>query len=131
MVTSKRSPMKSTIVTTSIASQHTAGARYQIYQQTRSGAYVGGLKTDSATDAIRAFLNECPAFEGGELRLWDHREQHLSAWVRWIPRVAGASESVRVREDVFQDRVLALLARLIQPQENLRETFKHGVRLGA
>ena len=123
--------MKSADDTASIASQPTVAARYQIYQQTRSGAYVGGLKTDSATDAIRAFLGQSPAFEGGELRLWDHREQHLSAWVKWSSRAGEAGESARVRENVFQDRMLALLARLIEPQENLRETIQHGVRLGA
>ena len=54
-------------------------ARFQIYQQTREGIYAAAFKTDSAVEAVGAFLRQSPAFEGGEVRLWDNREQHLSA----------------------------------------------------
>ena len=57
--------------------------RFQIYRQTHTGAYTSQFKTDSADEAVEAFLNRSPAFEGGELRIWNHREQRVSASVEW------------------------------------------------
>jgi len=48
--------------------------RVQIYRQTRTGAYTAEFKTASAAEAVEAFLDHSPAFEGGELRIWNHRE---------------------------------------------------------
>ena len=43
--------------------------RYQIYRQTRGGTYTIEFKTNSAIEAVEAFLTQSPAFEGGELRI--------------------------------------------------------------
>lgn len=60
-----------------------AAFRYQVYHQTRSGVFVPGFKSDSAGEAVEAFLKQAPAYEGGELRLWNHHAQAMSASVAW------------------------------------------------
>ena len=52
-----------------------AAARYQVYHQNRSGVFTPGFKSDSAGEVVEAFLKQAPAYEGGELRLWNHRAQ--------------------------------------------------------
>lgn len=121
----------SVISPTATATPGAATARYQIYQQALSGNYVPGLTMDSATDAIRVFVSQSPAFEGGELRLWDHREKRLSASVKWNLQRTESGALAQVRENVFPDRIMAMLARLIQPQEKLREVIQRGVQLRA
>jgi len=100
-------------------------ARFQIYQQTREGVYATAFKTDSAVEAVGVFLRQSPAFEGGEVRLWDNREQHLSAWVRW--NVGGTDG----RENVFQDRLLAVVARQFRSREEIRQDRRQSVSMGA
>lgn len=88
-------------------------SRFQIYRQTHTGIYAVSFKTDSAVEAVEAFLNQSPAFEGGELRLWDHREQGLSASVEWRMEKPDFGFLVFNRTNVFQDRLLSLIARQI------------------
>lgn len=107
-----------------------AVARFQIYQQTRAGIFTPGFKTDSASAAVTAFLRQAPAFEGGEIRLWDHREEHLSAWVKWITEKTDLGFPAFRRENVFQDRLLDVVARQIQDREHVREQVQQGVRMG-
>jgi len=57
--------------------------RFQIYRQTHTGTYTASFKTDSAAQTVELCLNQSPAFEGGELRIWNHREQCVSASVEW------------------------------------------------
>ena len=58
-------------------------ARYQIHRQNRTGLFLPGFRTDSAPEAVEAFLNQAPAFDGGGVRLLDHREQRMVASVEW------------------------------------------------
>ncbi len=58
-------------------------ARYQIHRQNRTGLFLPGFRTDSAPEAVEAFLNQAPAFEGGGVRLLDHRDQRMVASVEW------------------------------------------------
>lgn len=106
-------------------------SRYQIYRQTRTGTYMVEFKTDSAAEAVEAFLNQAPAFEGGELRLWNQREQRVSASVQWGMEKTDFGFPVFNRTNVFHDRLLGLLARQIQVREEIREEIQHSVRMSA
>ena len=58
-------------------------ARYQIYRQNRAGLFLPGYRTDSAPEAVEAFLNQAPAFEGGGVRFLDHHDQRMVSSVEW------------------------------------------------
>jgi hypothetical protein len=105
--------------------------RFQIYRQTRTGTYIAEFKTDSAAEAVEAFLNHSPAFEGGELRLWNHREQHVSASVEWSIEKTDFGFPVFNRTNVFHDRLIGIIARQIQMREEIREEIQHSVRMSA
>jgi hypothetical protein len=94
-------------------------SRYQIYQQTRAGVFLPGVKTDSAVEIVEAFLNQSPAFEGGELRIWNHREQRMSASAEWSTERIDSGSFVRHRTNVFHDRLLGVIARQKQERETL------------
>lgn len=47
--------------------------RYQIYRQQRAGNYSVDLQTYTVTEAIQAFIDTKPAFEGGSTRLASRR----------------------------------------------------------
>ena len=112
-------------------SETAAAPRFQIYRQTRTGAYIAEFKTDSAAEAVEAFLNHSPAFEGGELRIWNHREQHVSASVEWSTEKTDFGFPVFNRTNVFHDRLLGVIARQIQMREEIREEIQHSVRMSA
>ena len=103
-------------------------SRYQIYRQTRTGTYTVEFKTDSAAVAVEAFLNQSPAFEGGELRLWNDREQRVSASVEWSTEKTDFGFPVLDRTNVFHDRLLGLIVRQVQMREAIREEIQHDVR---
>lgn len=85
--------------------------RNQIYRQTRAGTFSPGFKTDSAVEIVEAFVNQSPAFEGGELRIWNHREQRMSASVQWSTEKADSGSFVHHRTNEFHDRLLGVIAR--------------------
>ena len=105
--------------------------RFQIYRQTRAGIYMFEFKTDSAIEAVEAFLNQSPAFEGGELRIWNRREQRVSASVEWTMEETDFGFPVLNRTNVFHDRLLGMIARQIQMREEIREEVQHSVRMPA
>ncbi len=131
----KTEPMKNTNSQKQIAPSTSAEAatvsRYQIYRQTRTGTYTVEFKTDSAAVAVEAFLNQSPAFEGGELRIWNDREQRVSASVEWSPEKTDFGFPVFNRTNVFHDRLLGLIARQMQVREEIREELQHSVRMSA
>ena len=71
------------------------------------------------------------AFEGGELRIWNHREQRVSASVEWSREKTDFGFPVFNRTNVFHDRLLRLIARQIQIREEMREEIQHGFRMSA
>jgi hypothetical protein len=84
---------------------------FQIYRQERSGNYVPGFRTNSAIAAVKAFLAECPAFEGGDMHLWNHGEQRICASVKWAVSEMVLGLPVWHRADLFYDGLLAMMAR--------------------
>jgi hypothetical protein len=104
--------------------QASATARYQIYAQTRSGVFAPGFKSDSAGEAVEAFLKQAPMLEGGEIRLWNHRTQEMSAAVEWRKEKTAFGFSVLHRTNLFHDRLLGVVARQIQDREALRAEMR-------
>lgn len=100
--------------------QTSAAARYQIYQQTRSGVFTPGFKSDSANEVVEAFLKQAPAFEGGDLRIWNHRVQEMSASVAWRTEKSEFGFPVHHRTNLFHDRLLGVVARQLQEREAIR-----------
>lgn len=104
--------------------QASAAARYQIYSQTRSGVFAPGFKSDSAGEAVEAFLKQGPVFDGGEIRLWNHRTQEVSASVEWRKEKTAFGFSVHRRTNLFHDRLLGVIARQVQAREALRAEMR-------
>lgn len=105
--------------------------RYQIYRQGKAGNFMAELKTDSPTEAVEMFAIMSPAFDGGEIRIWDHHEQRICASVEWRPENTPFGFAVRTRRNIFQNPMLAVLARQIGERETMRESILAGVRLSA
>lgn len=97
-----------------------AGARYQIYTQTRSGVFMPNFKSDSAVAAVEAFLKQAPMIAGGEIRLWNHRTHEMGASVEWRNAKTDFGFSVPQRTNLFYDRWLGMVARQIQEREAIR-----------
>lgn len=113
------------------ANEAAALPRFQIYRQTRTGTYLSEFKTDSAIEAVEAFLNQSPAFEGGELRIWNRRELCVSALVEWTLEKTDFGFPVLNRTNVFHDRLLGMIARQMQLREEIREEIQRSVRISA
>lgn len=120
--------MKLTPAQSSLSSPMTArtatATGYQISRQTRAGVFVPCFQSDSPAIAVEAFLRQSPAFDGGEVRLWDTQQQRLSATVKWTFARTANGLRPRQRVNVFYDRRLAELAREIQVREFLREVLR-------
>jgi len=105
--------------------------RFQIYRQTRAGAYTAECKTDSAAESVEAFLNHSPAFEGGDLRIWNHYEQRVGLSVEWSAEETVFGSPVFNRTNVFHDRPLDVLVRQMEVREGIPEKIQHSVRMSA
>jgi hypothetical protein len=105
--------------------------RYQIYRQQRAGYYTIGVQTDGYHDAVQAFLDTKPAFEGGTIRLWDRQGDRLLAASEWDIETTRMGFSVRTRHNVFHDQETADLARNIAQREALVQAIAADLRMSA
>ncbi len=94
--------------------------RYQIYRQGQAGNYHPEFGTDSADEAVEAFLAAKPAFEGGAVHLWDRQEQRSAASVRWGTAKTDFGFAVSRRINIFHDAALGSIAREVLERETLR-----------
>jgi hypothetical protein len=101
-----------------------AVARYQISRQTRAGIYTADFDTDSADEAVEAFMRQMPAFEGGEMHLLDREELRKVALVKWKTDTTEIGLPVSLCQNVFHDWHLALIACAIQTQETVRDAVE-------
>jgi len=101
--------------------------RYQIYRQGQAGNYHPEFATDSAVEAIEAFLAAKPAFEGGAVHLWDRQEQRSGASVRWATAKTEFGFAVGRRINIFHDVALGSMAREALEREALRREIQQGV----
>lgn len=98
--------------------------RYQIYRQEKNGVhYSYGLSIESAEEAVEIFLETKPLFDGGGIRLWDHREQRAVAAVEWITETTHFGFNVRARANAFYDDHLAVVAARVIEREAFFETL--------
>ena len=104
-------------------------ARYQIHRQNRTGLFLPVFRTDSAPEAVEAFLNQAPAFDGGGVRLLDHREQRMVASVEWSTVKTDFGFPVHRRVNRFHDAMIEQLANTVQAREVLREELRHEATL--
>jgi len=106
--------------------------RYQVYRQARNGLHHShGDSIDSPADAVAHFLHATPAFEGGGLHLWDHREQRAVASADWQMETTRMGFPVRQRSNVFHDLSLAVMAEQIAEREKLEQTITNHIRMTA
>ncbi|MBE7539530.1 MAG: hypothetical protein HS122_14110 [Opitutaceae bacterium] len=100
-------------------------ARYQIYRQNRAGLFLPGYRTDSAPEAVEAFLNQAPAFEGGGVRLLDHHDQRMVASVEWRTEKTEFGFPVHHRANRFHDVIIEQLAGDVQARAAMRMELRH------
>lgn len=113
----------------------TAGAeasavRYQVYRQNRAGQFLPGYRSDSAPEAVEAFLNQAPAFDGGGVRLFDLREERMVASVEWRTEKTDFGFSVHHRVNRFHDAMIEQLAADVLARESLRQSVRHSLLMG-
>lgn len=113
-----------------IAAGNLKTPRFQIYRQTRAGNYVVGAQSDSAWEAIEEFLSATPMFEGGDVRIWDRRQQKIVASVVWGREETEFGFGVRHRTNLFHDRLFGLVARQIQNREAIRHEMQRSLGMG-
>lgn len=125
------SSMKTNHTTSSITGADAVAtvARYQIYRQNRAGLFLPGYRTDSAPEAVEAFLNQAPAFEGGGVRLLDHHDQRMVASVEWRTEKTDFGFPVHHRANRFHDAMIEKLAREVQVREAMRIELRHETTL--
>lgn len=102
-------------------------SRFQIYRQTRAGNDVAGFQSESPSEVIEAFLLAKPLFDGGELRIWDRRDQRAVASVVWRSEETDFGFAVRHRTNLFHDRLFGLVARHIQDREAMRHEIGRSI----
>ncbi len=105
--------------------------RYEVYRQNRAGNFVRTFESSRPLDAMLAFLDTTPAFEGGEVRIWDRQQEQLLAAAEWTVERTGMGFYVRTRKNVFHDDEAAALARLVAQREALVQAIAHELRLSA
>jgi hypothetical protein len=105
--------------------------RYEVYRQNRAGNFVRTFESSRPLDAMLAFLDTTPAFEGGEVRIWDRQQERLLAAAEWTVERTGMGFYVRTRKNVFHDDEAAALARLVAQREALVQVIAHELRLSA
>lgn len=122
--------MNHTLTTVMTEPDPATSHRYQIYRQARNGLhYSHGGAIDSPTDAVALFLQTPPAFEGGEVRLWDHHAQRSVASADWHIETTRIGFTVRRRSNEFQDPALTTIAKGIAEREALAQTLSADVRM--
>lgn len=112
-------------------SQTVAPTRYHIYRQARAGNYMLELKTDSAKEAVEMFAIMSPAYDGGEIHIWDGHLKELCASVEWHREATTFGFVVQNRRNVFFDPSLAALARERTEREAFRESILSSLRQSA
>lgn len=125
------SSMKTNHTTSSITGPDAAASvvRYQIYRQNRAGLFLPGHRTDSAPEAVEAFLNQAPAFEGGGVRLLDHHDQRIVASVEWRTEKTDFGFPVHHRANRFHDAMIEQLVGEVQERAAMRLELRHEATL--
>lgn len=84
--------------------------RFQVIVEYAPGANVVTANADLPEEGVEAFMRQMPGCKDGEISLVDREQQRVLASVKW--RMGGTEIGLRVplRENVFYDWHLALIA---------------------
>jgi glucuronate isomerase len=121
--------MKTNQVIAPVPTPVPAHHRYQVFRQAKNGVHHNyGSSMASAEEAVEVFLETPPLFEGGGIRLWDHREQRAVAATEWLVETTHFGFPVRTRANAFFDDAIASCATKIIEREAYFESVAQ--RLG-
>ncbi len=124
--------MKTTETPISSEARAVTPHRYQIFRQAKNGCHFNfGSSIASADEAVEIFLDTAPAFEGGDLRLWDHREQRTVASADWLVEITRFGFPVRTRANVFLDEAIAQIAQRAIEREAYFQSLSQRMNLSA
>ena len=84
--------------------------RFQVIVEYTAGTNVVTANADLPEEGVEAFMQQMPGCKDGEISLVDREQQRVLASVKW--RMGGTEIGLRVplRENVFHDWHLALIA---------------------
>mgnify|MGYP001605712637 CR=1 FL=1 len=88
------------------------------------------FKSDSPSESVAMFAIMAPAYDGGDIRLWDNREQRIAASVIWHRQPTEFGFVVPQRTNVFHDRMLGIIARQLSEKEALRMEVRNEMAAG-
>jgi hypothetical protein len=92
--------------------------RFQVFRQAKNGVhYNHGSRIASAEEAVENFLETPPLFDGGDIRLWDHREGRAVASADWLVESTRFGFAVRVRANAFFDEEISRIANRVVERE--------------
>jgi hypothetical protein len=114
---------------TASVSTDTKPAHYEIYRQSRAGYYTAVFSSDSAVEAVERFIKENPEFDGGEMHIWNNRQQRVCASIKWAISSTEFGFPVHHRADAFYDDDLALIAQKVEEREAIRESVQEYMRI--
>lgn len=124
--------MKTTEALGPTESPASAPHRYQVFRQAKNGVhYNHGSSIASADEAVGVFLETPPLFEGGGIRLWDHREGRAVAATEWFVETTGFGFPVRARANAFFDDGIARIAHQIVEREAFFESVTQRIGLAS
>lgn len=106
--------------------------RYEIERQPFIGwEYELGFESDSPEEIVKAFRASTPAFEGGDLIIWDRHEHACAAYLHWKPEFDSYGELIsRSSRQVYLDQEIAAAAQRLDQWEAQRECVSISRRMG-
>ncbi len=124
--------MKTTEAIAPFASPAPAPHRYQVFRHAKTGVhYNHGSSIASADEAVEIFLDTAPLFEGGGVRLWDHRESRAVASAEWFVETTHFGFPVRARANAFFDDDIARIAQQIVEREAYFQSVAQRIRIAS
>jgi len=124
--------MKTTETPASPEARALAPHRYQIFRQARNGCHFNyGSSIADAEEAVEIFLETPPIFEGGGIRLWDHREQRTVAQAEWHVEITRLHFPVRTRANAFYDEKIGQIAQRVIEREAFFQSLAERLHLSA
>ena len=113
------------VVPTSATGIRTSG-RFVVIVEYAAGVCVTTAVAENAEGAVEAFLVQRPAYEEGEISLFDRSEQRVVASVKW--KMSGTEIGLHVphRLNVFYEWYLALIAWEVQRRRTVQTSIELG-----
>jgi hypothetical protein len=124
--------MKTTTALAPIETPAPAPHRYQIFRQSKNGVHHNyGSSITAPEEAVEIFLETPPLYEGGGIRLWDHREQRAVAATEWIVETTQFGFPVRARANAFFDDSIARIAQHVIEREAFFQSVAQRIGLAS